>query len=114
MAEPLFGDLLRKYGPEALGALGALIGLSFIERLTILAAGMAFLSGLVFAIVGAPILTHYIEPPDEIRYHVAGGLGLVLGLTGFILAGAVVRAAHSLRDSAPDLVAKVIKRITGG
>jgi tellurite resistance protein TehA-like permease len=113
MTDPLFGDLLKRYAPEAFGALGALIGLSFIERLTIISAALALLAGLAFAVIGSPIITHYIEPDENIREHVTGGLGLVLGLTGFVLAGAVVKASHALRDAAPDLMKKILRRVLG-
>jgi hypothetical protein len=110
----VLGDVLRKYGPEAFGTLGALLGLSFIEKLTIFAAIIALLAGMSFAIVGAPIITHYIEPPEAIRYHVAGGAGLVLGLSGFFLAGAIAKSASSLRETLPEVIKKWLDRKAGG
>ena len=108
------GDVLRKFGPEAFGTLGALVGLSFIEKLTILAALVALACGIGFAVVGAPIITHYIDPPEEIRYHVAGGAGLLLGISGFFLAGAVAKTAESLRHTLPEVLKKFLERKAGG
>lgn len=108
------GDVLRKFGPEAFGTLGALVGLSFIEKLTILSAIIALACGLGFAVIGAPIITHYIDPPTEIEHHVAGGAGLILGISGFFLAGAVAKTAESLRTTLPDVLKKFLDRKAGG
>lgn len=108
------GEVLRKYGPEAFGTLGALLGLSFIEKLTIVAAIVALACGVAFAVVGAPIITHYIDPPEAIKYHVAGGAGLLLGISGFFLAGAVAKTAESLRTSLPESLRKLLDRKAGG
>jgi tellurite resistance protein TehA-like permease len=112
MAEISVADALRKYG-EVFGLLGALIGLSFIERLTVLAACLALLAGFAFALVGAPIVTHYAAPPPAIRDHVTAGVALLFGITGFVLAGAIHASARQLREWLPEFIRKAIERRAG-
>jgi hypothetical protein len=112
MLDLTVADVLRRYG-EAFGLLGALIGLSFIERLTVVAACLALLSGFAIALIGAPIATHYFAPPPAIRDHVTAGFALIFGISGFVLAGAIHAVARSLKDSLPAAVRKLIERRAG-
>lgn len=110
----LLGEVLRKYGPEVFGTLGALIGLSFIEKLTVVVAAMAMLAGIAFAIVGAPIMVHYMDPPSQIRDHVVAGAAIVMGIGGFFIAGAISLSAQRLKEHLPDTLKKMLDRKIGG
>ena len=114
MNEITVADVLRKYGAEAFSMLGALIGLSFVEKLTIITAAVALLAGLAFGVLGAPIVAHYIDPPAAIRDYVVAGCALVLAIVGFVLAGTVHAVARSVKDWAPEFVRKLIDRKAGG
>lgn len=102
--------MMDKYGSEILGLAGALVSLSFIEKLTILGALVAVIAGVGCAVVGAPILTHYTSPPTGIRDHVSAGYGFVLGVSGFMLAGAVYASAKAVREWLPESIKKYIER----
>lgn len=102
--------MIDKYGAEIFGLLGALISLSFIEKLTVLGALIAIVSGVSSAVIAAPILTHYMAPPDGIRDQVNAGFGLIVGISGFMLAGAVHASARAMRDWLPESVKKYLER----
>lgn len=102
--------MIDKYGTEIFGLAGALVSLSFIEKLTILGAVLAVISGVGCSVVGAPILTHYLNPPPTIRDHVNAGFGLILGVSGFMLAGAVHASAKAVRDWLPESIKRYIDR----
>lgn len=106
-------DVFRKFGAEAFGLLGALVGLSFLEKLTLLAVVTAIVAGAAFAIAGAPIIVHYIDPPPAIRDHVLAGCALVLGLVGFLLAGAIHASAAHARTWLPEFIRKLVERRGG-
>lgn len=106
-------DAFRKYAAESFGLLGALVGLSFIEKLTVLAAITALVAGGAIAVVGAPILTHYIDPPPAIRDHVLAGSALVLGITGFLIASAIHATALHMRTWLPEFVRRFVERKGG-
>lgn len=106
-------DAFRKYGAEAFGLLGALVGLSFIEKLTVLAAITALAAGGAIAVVGAPIATHYIDPPPAIRDHVLAAAALVLGITGFLIASSIHATALHMKTWFPEFVRKLIERRGG-
>lgn len=107
------GDLLKRHGAEIFGTLGALIGLSFIEKLTLFAAFLALIAGFAFAVVGAPIVTHYIDPAQHIRDNVTAGAALVLGISGFVIAGAVHATASNMRTWLPGFLRRFVERKTG-
>lgn len=106
-------DVIRKYAVEAFGLLGALVALSFQEKLTALAVVTALAAGAAFAVVGAPIVVHYVDPPQAIRDHVLAACALVLGLVGFLLAGAIHASAAHMRTWLPEFVRKVIEKRGG-
>jgi hypothetical protein len=106
-------DFIRKYGAEAFAVLGALIGLSFIEKLTIAVAVAALVAGFAFGVVSAPIITHYANPPAAIRDYVLAGSALVMALVGFVLAGAIHASANNLRAWAPDFIRRLVEKKTG-
>ena len=106
-------EVMRKYAVEAFGLLGALVGLSFNERLTVFAAITVLVAGGALAVVGAPILVHYIEPPQAIRDHVLALSALVLGLVGFLLAGAVHASVAHMRSWLPEFVRRMIEKRGG-
>jgi hypothetical protein len=106
-------EVFKRYAAEAFGILGALVGLSFLEKLTLLAVVTAVVAGASFAIVGAPILVHYIDPPPAIRDHVLAGCALVLGLVGFLLAGAIHASAAHARAWLPEFIRKLIEKRGG-
>jgi uncharacterized membrane protein YhiD involved in acid resistance len=106
-------EVFRKFGAEAFGLLGALVGLSFHEKLTVFAVVTAIIAGAAVAVVGAPILTHYIDPPQAIRDHVLSACALVLGLIGFLLAGAIHASAAHARHWLPEFIRKMIERKGG-
>lgn len=105
--------MVDKYGSELFGLLGALLSLSFIEKLTVLGACLAVASGVSSAVVGAPIMTYYVAPSDGIRDHVNALFGLVLGISGFMLSGAVYACAKAMRDWLPEFVKKFLERKGG-
>ena len=113
MTDFSFADVIRKYGLEAFSMLGALIGLSFIERLTPWLAALALLSGFLVGVVGAPICAHYIEPPAAIRDYVIAGCALALSIVGFVLVGTLHATALKLKEWVPDLLRKIVERKTG-
>jgi hypothetical protein len=114
MTSLTIADVIRKYGLEAFSVLGALIGLSFIERLTLVAAGVAFAAGFGFAVVSAPIAVHYIAPPAEIRDYVLAGFAGLFSLVGFVVCGAIYASAQHLKTWLPEFVRKAIERKAGG
>lgn len=105
--------MIDKYGSEIFGLLGALVSLSFFDKLTVLGALIAVISGVSSSIVGAPILTHYMAPPDGIRDNVNAAFGLVLGISGFALAGAIYATARAMRDWLPESMKKYLERKVG-
>lgn len=105
--------MIDRYGSEIFGLLGALVSLSFLEKVTVVGALIAIASGVSSAVVGAPILTHYMAPPEGIKDHVNAGFGLVLGISGFMLAGAVYASARAMRDWLPESVKKYLERKVG-
>jgi hypothetical protein len=107
-------DFIRKYGAEAFAVLGALVGLSFIEKLTIVVAVAALCAGFAFGVVSAPIITHYADPPAQIRDYVLAGAALVMALVGFVIAGAIHASAQHMKVWAPDYIRRLIERKTGG
>jgi hypothetical protein len=106
-------EVFKRYAAEAFGILGALVGLSFLEKLTLLAVVTAVVAGASFAIVGAPILVHYIDPPHAIRDHVLAGCALVLGLVGFLLAGAIHASAAHARAWLPEFIRRLVEKRGG-
>ena len=114
MTDATVADVLRKYGAEAFSLAGALIGLSFIEKLSVLVAIIALLAGFAFGVAFAPIVAHYVDPPQAIRDYVVAGSALVLSLVGFVLAGAIHQVARHAREWLPEFVRRLIERKTGG
>ncbi len=106
-------EVFKRYAAEAFGLVGALLGLSFLEKLTIIAVLTAITAGAAFAIVGAPIIVHYASPPVAIRDHVLAGCALVLGLVGFLLAGAIHASAAHMRTWLPEFIRKLIEKRGG-
>lgn len=107
-------DILRKFGLEAFSLLGALIGLSFIDRLTIVAAIVALVAGFAFAVVAAPITVYYLDPPAEIRDYVLAGTAGLFSLVGFTACGAIHASAQHMREWLPGFIRRMIERKTGG
>jgi hypothetical protein len=114
MTDLTIADVIKKHGLEAFSLLGALIGLSFIEKLTLLAAGVALIAGFAFGVVTAPIAAHYIDPPAEIRDYVLAAMAGLLSLVGFVMCGAIVATAQHFRVWLPEFVRKFVERKTGG
>lgn len=114
MTDLTFAEILRKYGAEAFSLAGALVGLSFIERLSVFVAGVALLAGFAFGVVGAPIFVHYMEPPPAIRDYVLAASALVLSIVGFVLAGTLHAVALKLKEWVPDFLRRLVERKTGG
>lgn len=114
MTSITLADVVRKYGLEAFSVLGALVGLSFIERLTVVAAGVAFAAGFGFAVVLAPIAAHYVGPPAEIRDYVLAGFAGLFSLIGFVLCGAIYSTAQHVKTWLPEFARKLLERKTGG
>ena len=75
-----------------------------------MAAVLVVTAGFAFALVGAPIVTHYVAPPPAIRDHVTAGAALVLGICGFVIAGAIHASARQLKDWLPEFIRKLIER----
>lgn len=106
-------DAFKRYAAESFGLLGALVGLSFIEKLTVLAAITALVAGGAIAVVGAPIAVHYLDPPAAIRDHVLAAGALVLGITGFLIASAIHATALHMKQWLPEFVRKLVERKGG-
>jgi tellurite resistance protein TehA-like permease len=106
-------EVFKRYAAEAFGLVGALLGLSFLEKLTVIAVFTALVAGAAFAVVGAPIIVHYVNPPTAIRDHVLAGCALILGLIGFLLAGAIHASAAHMRHWLPDFIRKMIEKRGG-
>jgi len=64
-------------------------------------------------VVGAPIVTHYMDPPAAIRDHVLAGSALVLGITGFLIASAIHATALHMKTWLPEFVRKLVERKGG-
>lgn len=114
MTEITLADIIRKYGLAAFSTLGALVGLSFVEKLTIVAAVIAFAASLGFAVVMAPIAVHYIAPPAAIRDHVIAAVAGLFGLVGFVICGAIHSTAQHVRAWLPEAVRRFIEKRAGG
>jgi tellurite resistance protein TehA-like permease len=108
-----FAELFKRYGLVLFSAVGALIGVSFVERLTVVAAGIGFLASFAFAVVAAPIVVYYVDPPLPIRDHVLAGLAGLFGLVGFMLCGTVFATVQHARSWVPEFVRKLIERRWG-
>lgn len=110
----IVAEFVRKYGLELFSVLGALIGVSFVERLTIVAAAVAFVAGLAFAMVTAPIATYYIDPDTAIRDYILAALAGLFSLVGFVVCSAIYATARHAKEWLPGLVRRWVERRWGG
>lgn len=107
-------EFLRQYGLGAFSVLGALIGVSFMGRAHVVTAAMAFLTGVAFAMVAAPIAVYYIDPDPQIRDNILTALGGLFSLVGFLICGSIYETVRHAKEWFPGFVRRWIDRKWGG
>jgi len=112
MSDPISvgGFLGLKYTTLLGGFLGALVSLSFVSELSLLARFSAVLTGTATAAYVTPVIMTYwnVGPPAE------NGIGFLLGLTSMNLIPAVIGVSRWLRDNARRILAKHFNIDEGG
>jgi len=103
-------SFLREWGSSIAGLVGAVVSLSFWDKVTLVVALGALSCGAVTAYFATPIVVHYIDPPEGIRESVSGITGLLFGVTGFLLLAGVHAAVRRVKDDLPAMLPDIIKR----
>ena len=101
---------LREWGQAIAGLVGAVSSLSFWDKVTVAAAMGALSGGVATAFFCTPIILHYVAPPERLLQSVAGAVGLVLGVIGFLVLAGIHRSARKLSESVPDYLPGLVKR----
>jgi hypothetical protein len=103
--------LISEYQHEIASLAGALLSLSFVEKLTIVSAIGTVSAGVASAFFFAPPIAEFLHWSER----GVAALGFVMGVAGFGIAAAIHQSAAAMKSWLPETLRRAVdKRADGG